>query len=54
MTISLTFDTKDFKYRPDPRTQLDDDFLYEQQNEKPMKKNGYWSYDPDFSCNPDE
>ena len=33
-----------------PQTpQLDDDYL-----EEPMPETGYWSYDPDFSCNPDE
>lgn len=30
--------------------QADDDYL----NEKPMRERGSWSYDPDFSCNPDE
>ena len=29
--------------------QLDDDYL-----EEPMPERGHWSYDPDFSCNPDE
>lgn len=29
--------------------QPDDDYL-----EEPMPETGYWSYDPDFSCNPDE
>ena len=28
---------------------VDDDHL-----EEPMPETGYWSYDPDFSCNPDE
>ena len=37
-------------YRRHPSVpQLDDDCM-----EEPMPETGYWSYDPDFSCNPDE
>lgn len=39
-------------FLPEVQRELDDDYLY--CNEKPMPEFGYWSDDPDFSCNPDE
>jgi hypothetical protein len=38
-----------FNKRFPQEPQADDDYL-----EEPMPETGYWSYDPDFSCNPDE